>query len=159
MQALLAHYKGDTKLDVQATKAQQKLDTLMYITIETMITWLNKAYIVLKKHGQEFMDKSKVEYLAKCIRNPWNNIQITMAVKTMCETHKANYTMAVQHITSGMVQINSASLNTLGPNPWCINERNSNKKDAPWTEVNGVNICNPFCTFTELKLTCLGERG
>ena len=43
-----------------------------------MITALNKAYNMLKKQGQEFPDKSKVEQLTKRIKNPMKNIQIIM---------------------------------------------------------------------------------
>lgn len=164
MRALRAHYEGEAELDVRATKAQQELDTLVYtnertMTFETMVTRLNKAYIVLKKHGQDFTDKSKVEQLAKRIRNPGNNIQITVAVETMREAHKADYTAAVQYITSRMAQINSANINAPGPNPRRINENNSNRHGAARTEFNGVNIRNPFRTFTDLELTRLGERG
>lgn len=165
MIALRGHYEGEAELDVRATKAQQDLDNLVYtnertMTFEAMITRLNKAYIVLKKHGQDFTDKSKVEQLAKRIRNPGNNIQITVAVETMREAHKANFTTAVQYITARMAQINTASLNTPGPNPRRINENNTNRGTNPHrTEFNGVNIRNPFRTFTELELTRLGERG
>ena len=49
MQALRNHYEGDAELDVQASKAQQVLDNLVYtnekhMTFEAMITKLNKAY-------------------------------------------------------------------------------------------------------------------
>jgi hypothetical protein len=79
MQALRLHYEGEAKLNIRATKAQQELDTLVYtnkrtMPFETLITRLNKAYNVLKKHGQEFTDKSKVEQLAKRIKNPTNNV-------------------------------------------------------------------------------------
>ena len=164
MLVLWAYYEGEAELNVCATKAQQDLDILVYtnkhtMTFKAMITWLNKAYIILKKHGQDYMDKSKVEQLAKHIGNPGNNIQITVAVETMREAHKANFTVAVQYITARMAQINTASLNMLGPNPRHINEGNTNRGNAPCTEFNGVNIRNPFHTFTELELTCLGERG
>ncbi len=122
MEALRLHYEGEAELDIRAMKAQQELDTLIYtnersIAFETLITRLNKAYNVLKKHGQELTDKSKVEQLAKRIKNPNNNVTITVAVETMCEAHKANYTAAVQFITARMAQINSATINALGPNP------------------------------------------
>ena len=164
MLMLRAHYKGEAKLDVLTTKAQQDLDTLVYtnkptVTFKAMITRLNKAYIILKKHGQDYTDKSKVEQLAKRIKNPGNNIQVTVVVETMREAHKANFTAAVQYITARMAQINTAGLNTPGPNPWRINEDNTNRGNAPRTEFNGVNIRNPFRTFTELKLARLGERG
>jgi hypothetical protein len=131
------------------------------MSFEAMITRLNKAYIVLKKHGQEYTDKSKVEQLANRIRNPGNNIQITVAIETMREAHKANYTSAVQYITSRMAQINSASINAPGPNPRRINEGNSDNRNNPprRTEFNGVNIRNPFRTFSDIELTRLGERG
>ena len=110
MQALRLHYEGEAELDIRATKAQQELDTLVYtnertMPFETLITRLNKAYNVLKKHGQEFTDKSKVEQLAKRIKNPTNNVTITVAVDIMREAHKANYTAAVQFITARMAQI------------------------------------------------------
>lgn len=77
----------------------------------------------------------------------------------MREAHKADYTAAVQYITSRMAQINSANINAPGPNPRRINENNSNRHGAARTEFNGVNIRNPFRTFTDLELTRLGERG
>ena len=131
MQALRLHYDGEAELDIRATKAQQELDTLIYtnertMAFETLITRLNKAYNVLKKHGQEFTDKSKVEQLAKRIKNPTNNVTITVAVETMREAHKANYTVAVQFITARMAQINSATVNAPGPNPRRISEGNTN---------------------------------
>ena len=164
MQALCLHYEGEAKLDIRATKAQQELDTLVYtnectMPFKTLITRLNKAYNVLKKHGQEFTDKSKVEQLAKRIKNPTNNITITVTVDIMREAHKANYTAAVQFITARMVQINSATINAPGPNPHCISEGNTNNNGGPRTEFNGVNICNPFRTFTDQEKFLLGERG
>ncbi len=85
MQALRLHYEGEAELDIRTTKAQQDLDTLVYtkeraMTFETLITRLNKAYNVLKKHGQDFTDKSKVNALARRIKNPNNNVTITVAV-------------------------------------------------------------------------------
>jgi len=165
MQALRLHYEGEAELDIRATKAQQELDTLVYtnersMPFETMITRLNKAYNVLKKHGQEFTDKSKVEQLAKRIKNPNNNVTITVAVETMREAHKANYTSAVQYITARMAQINSATMNAPGPNPRRISEGNTmDNSGAPRTEWNGVDIRNPFRTFTERENTLLGQRG
>ncbi len=105
MQALHNHYEGEAELDVQASKAQQVLDTLVYtnekqMTFESMITKLNKAYNALKRQGQEFTERSKVEQLAKRIKNPLRDVQITVAVETMREAHKANYTAATQYITA-----------------------------------------------------------
>jgi hypothetical protein len=166
MQALRLHYEGEAELDIRATKAQQELDTLAYtnersMPFETMITRLNKAYNVLKKHGQEFTDKSKVEQLAKRIKNPTNNITITVAVETMREAHKADYTAAVQYITARMAQINSANINVPGPNPRRISEGNTGGTNdgATRTEWNGVDIRNPFRTFTERESNLLGARG
>ena len=164
MQALRLHYEGEAELDIRATKAQQELDTLVYtnertMPFETLITRLNKAYNVLKKHGQEFTDKSKVEQLAKRIKNPTNNITITVAVDIMREAHKADYTAAVQFITARMAQINSATINAPGPNPRRISEGNTNNNGGPRTEFNGVDIRNPFRTFTDREKFLLGERG
>ena len=164
MQALRLHYEGEAELDIRATKAQQELDTLVYtnertMPFETLITRLNKAYNVLKKHGQEFTDKSKVEQLAKRIKNPTNNITITVAVDIMREAHKADYTAAVQFITACMAQINTATINAPGPNPRRISEGNTNNNGAPRTEFNGVDIRNPFRTFTDREKFLLGERG
>jgi len=164
MQALRLHYEGEAELDIRATKAQQDLDTLVYtneraMTFETLITRLNKAYNVLKKHGQDFTDKSKVDALARRIKNPNNNVTITVAVETMREAHKANYTSAVQFITARMAQINSANINAPGPNPRRISEGNTNAGAATRTEFNGIDIRNPFRTFTERENTLLGSRG
>ena len=164
MQALRLHYEGEAELDIRATKAQQELDTLVYtnertMPFETLITRLNKAYNVLKKHGQEFTDKSKVEQLAKRIKNPTNNVTITVAVDIMREAHKANYTAAVQFITARMAQINTATINAPGPNPRRISEGNTGNNGAPRTEWNGVDIRNPFRTFTEREESLLGARG
>jgi hypothetical protein len=105
MQALRNHYEGEAELDVQALKAQQILDTLVYtnekqMTFDAMITKLNKAYNALKRQGQEFTERSKVEQLAKRIKNPSRDIQITVAVETMREAHKADYTAVMQYITA-----------------------------------------------------------
>ncbi len=105
MRALRNHYKGEAELDVQASKAQQVLDTLVYtnekqMTFKSMITKLNKTYNALKRQGQEFTEKSKVEQLAKRIENTSRDVQITVAVETMREAHKANYTAATQYITA-----------------------------------------------------------
>ena len=75
-------------MDVQASKVQQVLDTLVYtnerqMTFEAMITKLNKAYNALKRQGQEFTEKSMVKQLAKRIKKPSKDIQITVAVETM----------------------------------------------------------------------------
>ncbi len=91
-----------------------------------MITKLSKAYNALKCQGQEFTKKSKVEQLAKQIRNPSREVQITVAVKTMREAHKNNHTAAMQYITARMAQINSASINAPGVNPCCISEADVN---------------------------------
>lgn len=165
MHALRLHYEGEAELDIRATKAQQELDTLTYtnernMSFETMITRLNKAYNILRKHGQEFTDKSKVEQLAKRIKNPTNNVTITVAVETMREAHKANYTAAVQYITARMAQINSANINVPGPNPRRISEGNTtDNAGATRTEWNGVDIRNPFRAFTDRENTLLGARG
>lgn len=164
MTALRLHYEGEAELDIRATKAQQELDTLVYtneraMPFETLITRLNKAYNVLKKQGQEFTDKSKVEQLAKRIKNPSNNITITVAVDIMREAHKADYTAAVQFITARMAQINTATINAPGPNPRRISEGNTNNNGTPRVEFNGVDIRNPFRTFNEREKFLLGERG
>ena len=164
MQALRLHYEGEAELDIRATKAQQELDTLVYtnertMPFETLITRLNKAYNVLKKHGQEFTDRSKVEQLAKRIKNPTNNVTITVAVDIMREAHKTNYTAAVQFITARMAQINTATINAPGPNPRRISEGNSGTNGVARTEWNGVDIRDPFRTFTEREHTLLGARG
>ncbi len=112
---------------MQALKAQQILDTLVYtnkkqMTFEAMMTKLNKAYNALKRQGQEFTERSKVEQLAKWIKNPLRDIQITKAVETMQEMHKADYTAATQYTTVRMAQINSASVNAPGATTRCISE-------------------------------------
>ena len=99
MRALRNHYQGEAELDVHATKAQQILDTLTYTSeknmpFETMVTTLNKAYNSLKRQGQEFTDRSKVEQLAKRIKNPSRDIQVTVAVETMSTLHQNNYNAA-----------------------------------------------------------------
>ena len=163
MRALRNHYEGDAELDVQASKAQQVLDTLVYtnekhMTFEAMITKLNKAYNTLKRQGQEFTDKSKVEQLAKRIKNPSRDIQITVAVENMREIHKANYTAATQYITTRMAQINSASVNAPGANARRISEVSSG--DMARTEWNGVDIRDPWRKFTDDEwFTKLGDRG
>ncbi len=75
MQALRNHYESEAELDMQVSKAQQILNTLVYtnkkqMTFEAMITKLNKAYNALKRQGQEFTERSKVEQLAKRIKKP-----------------------------------------------------------------------------------------
>ena len=59
-----------------------------------------------------------------------------------------------------MAQINSATMNAPGPNPRRISEGNTtDNSGAPRTEWNGVDIRNPFRTFTERENTLLGQRG
>jgi hypothetical protein len=163
MRALRNHYEGDAELDVQASKAQHVLDTLVYtnekqMTFEAMITKLNKAYNALKRQGQEFTEKSKVEQLAKRIKNLSRDIQITVAVENMREIHKANYTAAMQYITTRMAQINSASVNAPGANARRISKVSSS--DMARTEWNGVDIRDPWRKFTEDEwFTRLGDRG
>jgi hypothetical protein len=160
MQAHQNHYEGEAKLDMRASKAQQTLNTLVYtnkqaISFEAMITKLNKAYNVLKRQGQEFTNKSKVEQLAKQIRNPSRDVQITVAVETMWEAHKNDYTAATQHITARMAQINSASVNAPGVSPCCIS-----RADVNQNKFNGVNIRNPWRKFTDKEWhNQLGEGG
>ena len=117
-------------MDIEALKAQHVLDTLVYtnkkhMTFEAMITKLNKAYNALKRQGQGFTEKSKAEQLAKRIKNPSRDIQITVAIENMCEIHNANYMAATQYITTQMAQINSASVNTLWANARRISEVSS----------------------------------
>jgi hypothetical protein len=163
MQALRNHYEGEAELDVQASKAQQVLDTLVYtnekqMTFEAMIMKLNKAYNALKRQGQEFTERSKVEQLAKRIKNPSRDIQITVAVETMQEAHKADYTAATQYITAQMAQINSASVNALGANTRHISEVSS--ADMARNEWNGVDIRDPWRKFTlDEWFTKLGDCG
>jgi hypothetical protein len=104
MRALCCHYEGEAELDVRAMKAQQTLNTITYtskrnMTFKSMITTLNKAYNVLKKQGQEFTDKSKVEQLAKQIKNAGMDIRIIVAVETMVTQHRNDYMAATQYIT------------------------------------------------------------
>lgn len=163
MRALRDHYEGDAELDVRATKAQQVLNTLVYtnektMAFEAMITKLNKAYNSLKRQGQDFTDKTKVEQLAARIKNPTHNISITVAVENMREIHKNDYLAATQFITSRMAAINSAHVNAPGNNTRCISQVSSN--DLARTEWNGVDITDPWKKFSEDEwYTKLGERG
>jgi len=169
MRALRNHYEGEAELDVQASKAQQVLDTLVYtnekiMTFEAMITKLNKAYNALKRQGQEFTEKSKVEQLAKRIKNPARDVQITVAVETMREAHKNDYTAATQYITARMAQINSSSINAPGSNARRVSEAKSNKNDVSDADLNriewnGVDIHDPWRKFSDDEWTKLKERG
>ena len=128
------------------------------MTFESMITKLNKAYNALKRQGQEFTEKSKVEQLAKRIKNPSRDVQITVAVETMREAHKANYTAATQYITARMAQINSASINAPGNNPRRVSEASS--ADLSQTEFNGVDVRDLWRKFTNDEwFNKLGQRG
>ena len=164
MQALRDHYEGDAELDVRATKAQQVLNTLVYtnektMAFEAMITKLNKAYNALKRQGQDYTDKTKVEQLAASIKNPTHNIAITVAVENMREIHKNDYSAATQFITSRMAAINSAHINAPGNN----NTRRVSQvssQDLARTEWNGVDISDPWKKFTDDEwYTKLGDRG
>jgi hypothetical protein len=138
-------------------------DTWVYtnekqMTFEAMIMKLNKAYNALKRQGQEFTERSKVEQLAKRIKNPSRDIQITVAVKTMQEAHKADYAAAMQYITAQMAQINSASVNAPGATTHRISEVSA--ADMAQNEWNGVNIHDPWRKFTDNEwFTKLGDRG
>jgi len=166
MQALCSQYEGEAELVVQSSKVQQVLDTLVYMnektmTFKTMITRLNKDYNALKRQGQEFTEKSKVEQLAKRIKKPAKDVQITVAVKTMREVHKNDYTAATQYITAWMAQINVASINAPGNNPRRILEVQAfSKADMNHTEWNGVDIRDPWRKFTDDEwVTKLGKCG
>jgi hypothetical protein len=154
MQALCSHYKGDVELDIQTSKAQHVLNTLVFtnekhMTFKAMIMKLNKAYNALKRQGQEFTEKSKLEQLAKRIKNPSKDIQITVAVENMHEIHKANYMAAMQYITTWIAQNNSASINAPGSNARRISE--VSLSDLARTEWNRVDIRNQWRKFTEDK--------
>ena len=97
--------------------------------------------------------------LARRIKNPTNNVSISVAVEAMRQAHANNYTSAVQFITARMAQINASSINAPGPNPRRISEGNVDNSGATHTEFNGVDIRNPFCTFTKRENTLLGQRG
>jgi hypothetical protein len=129
-----------------------------HMTFEAMITKLNKAYNALKRQWQEFTEKSKVEQLAKRIKNPSRDIQITVAVETMQEAHKADYTAGTQYITARMAQINNASVNAPGATTRHISEVSA--ADMARNEWNGVDICDPWRKFTDNEwFTKLGDRG
>jgi len=130
MRALCNHYEGEAELDVRATKAQQVLNTLTYtnekvMSFEVMITKLDKAYNALKRQGQEYTDKTKVEKLAARIKNPTHSVAITVTVETMREIHKNDYTAATQFITSCRAAINSAHVNALGNNTRRVSQASS----------------------------------
>ena len=164
MRALHDHYKGEAKLDVHAMEAQQILDTITYtsernMSFEQMITSLNKVYNVLNKQGQEFTDKSKVEQLAKRIKNPGKDIQITIAVEMMLTQYRNSYTAATQYITSRMAQINSANINTPGQNQRRVNEVVAGL-DMDHNEYNSVDITDPWREFTKDEWwRQLGKKG
>jgi hypothetical protein len=125
---------------------------------EAMTTTLNKAYNALKRQGQEFTERSKVEQLAKRIKNPSRDIQITVVVKTMQEAHKADYAAATQYITAQMAQINSASVNAPGATTCRISEVSA--ADMAQKKWNGVNIRDPWRKFTDDEwFTKLGDHG
>jgi hypothetical protein len=159
MRALRDHYQGDANLDVRATKAQQTLDTLTYTSeknmpFETMVTNLNKAYNLLKRQGQEFTDQTKVEQLAKRIKNPTRDVQITVAVETMATLHRNDYNAATQYITSRMASINVANVNVPG------NQRRIAEAEVDRTEYNGVDIKDPWRKFTDNEWwRQLGKKG
>lgn len=163
MKALRDHYEGEAELDVRATKAQQVLNTLVYtnekiMSFEVMITKLNKAYNALKRQGQDFTDKTKVEQLAARIKNPTHNVAITVAVETMRELHRNSYTAATQFITSRMAAINSAHVNAPGTNARRISEVSTT--DLARKEWNGVDIRDPWRKFTDDEWNNrLGEKG
>ncbi len=161
MRALRNHYQGKAELDVCATKAQNILDTLTYMSeknmpFETMITTLNKAYNSLKCQGQEFTDRSKVEQLAKRIKNPSRDIQVTVAVETMATMHRNDYNAASQYITSRMALINVANVNTPG------NPRQIAEAEVECVEYNGVDIRDPWRPYSDdewwRQLGCKGRE-
>jgi hypothetical protein len=159
MSALRAHYEGEAELDVRADHARRELRDLAYsdertMTFETMITRLNKAYNVLKKQGQEYTDRSKVEALAQRIKNPTGNVAISVAVEQMRTLFKDNYVGAVQHISPRMAQLSSANVPTGRRR---VSENNATQQQR--TEWNGVDIRNPFRNFTDLEKERLGTRG
>ena len=64
----------------------------------------------MKRQGQEFTDRSKVEQLAKGIKNPSCNFQVTVAVETMATMHQNDYNVASQYITSRMAETHAELL-------------------------------------------------
>jgi hypothetical protein len=48
--------------------------------------------------------------------NPPKDIQITVAIETMQDAHKTDYTAVMQYIITRMAQINITSVNALGAN-------------------------------------------
>lgn len=162
MQALRNHYEGEAELDVRATKAQQTLNTLVYtnekaMAFEVMITKLNKAYNALKRQGQEYTDRTKVEQLAARIKNPTHNVAITVAIETMREMYKNDYTGATQFITSRMAAINTAHVNAPGNNTRRVSQVSS--ADLARTSWNNVDISDHWRKFTEDEWFKLGARG
>ena len=129
------------------------------MAFEVMITKLNKAYNALKRQGQEYTDKTKVEQLAVRIKNPTHSVAITVAVETMREMHKNNYVAATQFITSRMAAINTAHVNAPGNNARRVSEAVS-ASDLARNEYNGVNIRDPWKKFSEDEwYNKLGQRG
>ena len=83
---------------------------------------------------------------------------MTVAVETMREAHKADYTAATQYITARMAQINSANVNAPGTNPRRVSEVSST--DLARNEFNGVDIRDPWRKFTDDEwFNKLGQRG
>ena len=83
---------------------------------------------------------------------------MTVAVETMREAHKADYTAATQYITACMAQINSANVNAPGTNPRRVSEVSST--DLARNEFNGVDICDPWRKFTDDEwFNKLGQHG
>ena len=79
-----------------------------------MITTLNKAYNSLKRQGQEFTDRTKVEQLAKWIKNPSRNVMIAVAVEQMKTLYQNDYNGASQYLTSSIASINVVNTNAPG---------------------------------------------
>lgn len=121
---------------------------------ESVITELNRAYNSLKRQGQEFTDTSKVDQLAKQIKNPQNNLQITVTVEHMRTLHKNDYMAATQYMTTQMAQINSTNINSPG-----LNARQVSEADISCNNFNGIDITDEWRLFTSDKWNKLGDCG
>jgi hypothetical protein len=82
--------------------------------------------------------------------------KITVAVKTMGEAHKNNYTAATQYITARMAQINSASINAPGVNPCRISKVDINCGESLQTRNGITNLASMVARLLMPNGTLIG---
>jgi hypothetical protein len=149
MLALCSHFDSPAETHTRIQKHLNRIQDLKYtnecqMPFNTMITQLNESYQFMMKQGQTYMDTTKVDDLIRC------NVAVTVALETMRTLHLNNYTGAVNYITARLSEINTSYNRSAGSTRHISETR---------TEFNGIDLRDPFCSFTPDEWHCLGAQG